>query len=173
MENPVLEAIRARRSIRRFTEEPVSAEAIAAILEAGRFAPSGLNNQPFRFLVVTGADPRRETLAGLTKYARIVREAPALICLFLDAEACYNRTKDCQGAGACMQNLLLAIHSLGLGAVWLGEIINQEPAVTQALGLSSSRYELMAVAALGRPAETGKAVRKDLSEYMIEPFPGS
>ena len=173
MENPVMDAIVNRRSIRRFTDEHVSPDDIAAILEAGRFAPSGLNNQPCRFLVLTGADPRRETLAGMTKYARIVREAPVLICLFLDASGCYNRIKDCQGAGAAMQNMLLCIHSLGLGGVWLGEIINQEPRVTEALSLDSGRYELMAVIALGHPAAKGSSSRMDISEYMIEPFPGS
>src|SRR6218665_1554909 len=49
-ENPVLQAIRQRRSIRRYTDEAVSDEAVRLILEAGIWAPSGLNNQPCRFL---------------------------------------------------------------------------------------------------------------------------
>lgn len=173
MTSPLMNTIRSRRSIRHFTDAPVSAEEINIALEAGRWAPSGLNNQPWRFLVVRGDDPRRATLAGLTKYARIVNEAAALIAVFLAKEDSYNRTKDCQGVGACIQNMLLAVHDLGLGAVWLGEIINQEPRVTEALGLSSEKYELMVVVAMGRPDGEGKSSRKELAELLIEPFEGS
>lgn len=168
-ENSVLDAIRQRRSIRRYTGEPVTDGEVAAILEAGRWAPSGLNNQPWRFLVVRSGEARQEALAGRTKYARIVREAKALFCVFMDHGSGYNRTKDLQGIGACLQNMLLAAHALGLGAVWLGEIINQEPEVTRALGLDDSRLELMAVLAVGRPAQKGASERKPLSELLLEP----
>lgn len=168
---PVLQAIRQRRSIRNFTGQPVSREQIEAVLEAGRFAPSGLNNQPWRFLVVQPGDPRQETLAGHTKYAGIVRRCQALFCVFLDRDVVYNRTKDLQGIGACLQNMLLAVHALGLGGVWLGEIINQEPGVTRALGLDEHALELMAVLAVGHPAQHGSSDRKPLAELMLEPLP--
>lgn len=169
--NPVLEAIRNRRSIRRYTAEPVPREALLAVLEAGRWAPSGLNNQPWRFLVVQAGDPRQEALAGLTKYSHIVRQAAALFCVFLDREIVYNRAKDLQGVGACLQNMLLAAHAQGLGAVWLGEIINQEPRVTEALGLDGQRLELMAVLAAGWPDQKGSSDRKPLEQILLEPLP--
>ena len=168
-DNPVLHAIRQRRSIRRYTAEPVSVGEIEAMLEAGRWAPSGLNNQPWRFLVVRAGEPRQETLAAHTKYAHIVRQAQVLFCVFLDREVVYNRAKDLQGIGACLQNMLLAAHSLGLGAVWLGEIINQEPAVTRALGLDDQALELMAVLAVGRPDQKGASQRKPMHELLVEP----
>lgn len=168
-DNPVLAAMRERRSIRRYTQEPVTLTEIEAILEAGRWAPSGLNNQPWRFLVVRAGDPRQDVLAGKTKYAHIVTRARALFCVFLDREAGYNRSKDLQGVGACLQNMLLAAHAQGLGAVWLGEIINQEPEVTRALGLDQSRLELMAVLAVGRPDQAGSSDRKPLGELLLEP----
>lgn len=170
--NPVLDAIKARRSIRRFTPETVADAEVLAMLEAGRWAPSGQNNQPWRFLAIRADDPRQETLAGLTKYAAIARAARVLICVFLDAESCYSPAKDQQGAGACVQNMLLAAHSLGLGAVWLGEIINQEPKVTTALGLAPSRLALAAVVAVGRPGQRGSSTRKALADLMLEPFGG-
>jgi nitroreductase len=169
-DNPVLDAVRQRRSIRRYTPEPVSAGEIAAVLEAGRWAPSGLNNQPWRFLVVRAGEARQETLALHTKYAHIVRTARVLFCVFLDREGVYNRAKDLQGIGACLQNMLLAAHSLGLGAVWLGEIINQEPAVTKALGLDEQTLELMAVLAVGRPDQKGTSQRKPMSELLVAPM---
>lgn len=173
MNNPVLAAIRERRSIRRFAPDPVDPALLLSILEAGRFAPSGKNNQPWRFLVIPGGDPRQETLAGLTAYAAIVRGARALIALFLDKTVVYSPVKDQQSLGACAQNMLLAAHSLGLGAVWLGEIINREPAVTRALGLPEERYALACVVALGHPAEKGRASRKPLDDLLLEPFPNA
>lgn len=169
---PVLDAIKARRSIRRFTPEPVTDGEVLAMLEAARWAPSGQNNQPWRFLVVRADDPRQEVLAGLTKYGAIIRSARVLVCVFLAKERCYSPAKDQQGAGACLQNMLLAAHSLGLGAVWLGEIINQEPQVTTALGLDPARLQLAAVVAVGRPGQKGAAAREALDDLMLEPFGG-
>jgi nitroreductase len=167
-DNPVLDAIYKRRSIRRYTDEPVSEAEIKELILAAVWAPSGKNNQPWRFLVVRGDDPRREGLAGCTHYDRIVREAPALINVFLEREAMYNEMKDHQAAGSAIQNMLLAAHALGLGAVWLGEIVNQSAQVMDVLGLDSGRYQFMATIALGRPAKEGSSSRKPLTHFMIE-----
>ncbi|QGY38609.1 nitroreductase family protein [Pseudodesulfovibrio cashew] len=169
-DNPVFQALLSRRSIRKYTDEPVSREEIAAILEAGRWAPSGLNNQPWRFLVVTRDDPRHEKLAECTKYSHIVRASAACICVLLEKEAMYNEMKDHQGAGACIQNMLLAIHALDLGAVWLGQIVNDQAASLGALGLDEATYELQAVLALGHPDQKGSSNRKELSELLLEEF---
>jgi nitroreductase len=82
----------------------------------------------------------------------------------------YSATKDHQSVGACIQNMLLALHAQGLGGVWLGEILNQEEQVLQELDLSSGPYELMAVVALGYPAQEGASQRKPLSELLLEDF---
>ncbi|BFR49305.1 nitroreductase family protein [Nitratidesulfovibrio sp. HK-II] len=164
----VLDALHERRSIRRFTDDPVTRDEIVAMLDAARWAPSGLNNQPWRFLAVRRGDPRQEALAGCTKYARIVRDAGVLVAVFLDREACYHPMKDHQGAGACIQNLLLAAHALGLGAVWLGEIVNQALQVEQALALPAGRYEFMALIAAGRPAQRGSSDRVPLENLLLE-----
>ncbi len=166
----VMEAILNRRSIRKFTRDEVSRRDILKILEAGRWAPSGLNNQPWRFLVITSHDSRKEVLEQCTKYGHIVRAANVLIAVFLHKKAKYHHEKDCQGAGACIENMLLAVHGLNLGAVWLGEIINQEDQVHKVLGTDGGSLELMAVIALGHPADGGSSSRKELSELMVEPF---
>jgi nitroreductase len=167
----LFEAIHGRRSIRRFTGEPVGREALTLILAAGSWAPSGLNNQPWRFLVVGRDDPRKEALAGLTKYGHIVRGAAALIVVTLSREEMYHPMKDYQGAGACIQNMLLAIHGMGLGGVWLGEIVNRSPEVLAALGLDPAALELMAVIALGRPDQKGSSSRKPMNELLLGELP--
>lgn len=169
-DNPVFKALFERRSIRKFTDEPVSREDLTAILEAGRWAPSGLNNQPWRFMVIMKDDPRHEGLTECTKYAHIVRASAACIAIMLDKSAMYSEIKDHQGAGACTQNMLLAIHALGLGAVWLGEIINDQEKTLGVLGLNETEYELQVVIALGHPDQKGSANRKPLSELLLEEF---
>lgn len=145
---------------------PVSNADVNKILEAGRWAPSGLNNQPWRFAVVTDRE-LIENVSELTRYSWIVKEAQILIAVFLDTETSYHRIKDAQAVGACLQNMLLEIHSLGLGGVWLGEIIKSDLELRKILGLGDA-LELMAVIALGHPAEKPKQVkRKDLKELIV------
>lgn len=164
---PVLTAIRRRRSVREFTGEPVSQEDVAEILTAGIWAPSGLNNQPWRFVVVRDSEVRRR-LAGLTHYGHIVTAAPLLVVVFLDTEAMYDEMKDHQAAGACIQNMLLAADSLGLGAVWLGQIVKNNSRVNQTLGIDA-RYDLMAVLAIGHPAHRDqKSLRKELNHFLLK-----
>eukprot|EP00831_Metopus_contortus_P081109 TRINITY_DN8454_c0_g2_i1.p2 TRINITY_DN8454_c0_g2~~TRINITY_DN8454_c0_g2_i1.p2 ORF type:complete len:470 (-),score=83.39 TRINITY_DN8454_c0_g2_i1:1553-2962(-) len=169
-DNPTLRAIFERRSIRKYTDDPVSREDIVTILEAGQWAPSGLNNQPWRFMVITRDDPRHAGLAGCTKYAHIVRASSACICVLLKKSAMYSEMKDHQGAGACIQNMLLAAHALDLGAVWLGQIVNDQNATLGVLGIDPADFELQAVITLGHPAQKGSADRKPLSQLMLEDF---
>ncbi|MBC15453.1 putative Nitroreductase [Pseudodesulfovibrio profundus] len=166
--NSILNALHERRSIRKYTDEPVSTESIKTILDAGRWAPSGLNNQPWRFLVVQKGDPRMEKLADCTKYEHIVRRSAACICVLLEKEAMYSEMKDHQGAGACIQNMLLATHALGLGAVWLGQIVNDQSASLAAIDIDENKYELQAVIALGHPDQKGSSERKPLSDLLLE-----
>jgi nitroreductase len=143
---------------------------VASILEAGRWAPSGRNTQAWRFLALRAGDPRADALSRCTKYTRIVQNAAVLICLFLDKKLIYDARKDHQSAGACMQNMLLAAHSLGLGALWIGEIVNQSAQVMDALHLDPDKLEFQAMLALGRPAEPGGADRLPLENLLLEPL---
>ena len=161
----IIEEIKSRRSIRKFSAEPVSDQQIDRILEAGRWAPSGLNNQPWRFAVVKDRGLITE-IAKLTHYGKVVRGAQVLLPVFIATEKIYHREKDIQGIGACLQNMLLEIHSLGLGAVWLGEIIKSNLPIKQLLGLGND-LELMAVIALGWPDERPRATRRKKLEELI------
>lgn len=162
-----IDAIKTRRSVREFTKEIVSDEIIGEILEAGRWAPSGLNNQAWRFIVVQKTDTK-EAISNLTHYGAIVKNAPVLIVVFLDKDNMYDYTKDVQSIGACIQNMLLAIHSFGLGGVWLGEILKNKEMVNKILEAPDS-YELMAVVALGHPVKKARSSdRKELSELVFQ-----
>ena len=154
-ENPIIEAIKKRRSIRQFAREPVSDEDLNRILESGLWAPSGKNNQPWKFAVIR--DPNlRGSLATLTHYSSIIENAPVCIAVFLDHSRVYDRTKDVQAVGASIQNMLLTIHSMESGGVWLGEILQNKEKVGELLRVDKD-LELMAVVALGHP--NGRALR--------------
>lgn len=168
--NPVVDALLSRRSIRKYTDEPITRDEMLAILEAGRWAPSGLNNQPWRFLVIGPDDERKAKLEEATKYGHIVNRADHLVLVFLAKDKMYHAMKDHQSIGACLQNMLLAAHSLDLGGVWLGEIINQEEQVLAILGLDGSDYEFQAVLAFGRPDQKGSSSRIELTDILIEEF---
>ena len=141
------EAIYSRRSIRVYIDKEIEDKEIKAILDAGIWAPSGLNNQPWKFKVIKDQKTKK-TIANFTKYANIIKNAPVSICVFLDKKTMYDRDKDIMAIGACIQNMLLKAYSLGIGSCWLGEILNKKNEVMKALELKSV-YELMAVISLG------------------------
>ena len=162
----MLEKIKSRRSIRTFVSAEVDDRTIDTIIEAGTWAPSGLNNQPWKFVVIKGRE-MLDKLSRQTVYTHVIKNAPVCIAVFLDNKASYHREKDIQAIGACLQNMLLAIHHLGLGGVWLGEILKNRKQVEALLEVPDG-VELMAVVALGHPAEKpGKGTRKSLGQVII------
>jgi len=161
----IRETIKQRRSIREYTDQVPLDEDIQKILEAGIWAPSGLNNQPWKFRIVKDKKERHQ-LAKFTKYADIIQDAPVSICVFLDNSASYNRDKDLLAVGACIQNMLLCAHDMGLGTCWLGEILNKRQQVEKYLEVDSD-YELAAVVTLGYPdEEVTKGCRKKLKTFL-------
>lgn len=166
--NPTITDIQTRRSIRRFSETPVKNEDILAILDSGRWAPSGLNNQPCRFLVLKSTDPRKKKIASLTKYSSLILDADLIVAVFIDNNASYNELRDHQAAGAAIQNMLLAAHSLGLGAVWIGQIANRANEVITELELAGKNLALVAALAIGYPAESPAPNRHPLEHFLLE-----
>lgn len=161
----VLEAINNRRSVRAFKPDPVEQEKIGRMLEAARWAPSGLNNQPWRFRVVTGRE--KDRLAPLTMYGAVILTAPAAIIVCLDLAAVYDRDKDMMGIGACIQNMLLSAHAQGLGCCWIGEILKNKDKVSGVLGLAAD-MELCAVIAVGYSKQrSAGGTRKNMEELMV------
>jgi nitroreductase len=159
-----MEAIFTRRSIRRYTWEPLSESVLRELLEAAMAAPSAGNQQPWHFIVI---DDRATLDRVLTfhPHAQMLREAPAAILVCGDEKLEMYRGYWIQDCSAATQNLLLAAHAKGLGAVWLG--IHPRPervaGMRALMGLPDSIHPL-ALVALGYPAEKkGRAERYDSS----------
>jgi len=168
MDNNIIAAIKKRRSIRRYTGQDIPDNTIEQVLEAGRWAPSGLNNQPWRFIIIKDT-ATIHGLAELTSYGSIIEGCRTCIAVFYHAPSGYNRDRDLMAVGACIQNMLLAAESLGLGAVWLGEILNRADEACALLGTDPG-YELCAVIPLGFPGESPEKDRKPLSSLVIKNF---
>lgn len=119
MGTPVLEAIKNRRSVVRFEETQVKEDNIESILEAGRWAPSWLNKQPWTFIVITDQNIKdRLSKVVPTVFVQGLKEAPVCIAVVVDTtEDPYHFVED--GAVAT-QNMALAAYSLGLYSCWIG-----------------------------------------------------
>ena len=121
-ESIVLENIATRTSIRAYTEELVEQVKIEKMLKAAMAAPTAMNKQPWHFVVVTDKD-QLKALSQTSPYAGMVAKAPLAIIVCGDMlKAIEGGGRDfwIQDASAATQNLLLAAHAMGLGAVWTG-----------------------------------------------------
>lgn len=121
-----LTSIFKRRSIRKFTAQPVEKEKLDIILQAAMSAPTARNVQDWEFLVVTSDEGRRKIEAAHPTGA-IAANAPLSIVVCSNLE----REKTAQGyfaqdCAAAIQNMLLAAHALGLGSVWMGVYPRQD-----------------------------------------------
>ena len=113
-----MEAILTRRSIRKYTKQPVFDEVLKELLEAAMCAPSAGNRQPWCFVVINDRKIMNE-IPKYHPYAQMLKEAPVaiLVCCDSDLQLAELGMEDCSAA---TQNILLAAHAKGLAAVWLG-----------------------------------------------------
>ena len=170
--NEVLEAIRNRRSRFRFKDEKVDMENIKTILEAGRWAPSFGNSQPWEFIVVSDKDliDKLSKIAGnVTIFSERIKHAQFMIAVVVDPEKdSYHFVED--GAVAS-QNMALAAHSLGLAAYWIG-IYNREnkrkSAERQAKELLGvpKEYRMISILPIGKPEREAKSKRRKIDNIV-------
>lgn len=113
-QNATLETIFSRKSVRNYTDQPVSKENLVLLVKAAMAAPTGMNRQPWEFLVIEDKAKMVELSAKLP-YALMMKDAQALIVVIGNPETSAYWFLDCSAAA---QNILLAAESIGLGAVW-------------------------------------------------------
>lgn len=165
----VLDAIQTRVSVRQFTGEKISAEQIETLLRCAMSAPSAINKQPWAFVVVTD-EALLKKMGEAFPYSRCGNGAA---CAFV---MCGDLSKAIEGEGqgfwindvsAATENLLLAAHAMGLGAVWTGVYPSQErtPQVQAMLGLPEQVLP-MCIVPVGVPAEQ-PAVKQKFKEENI------
>jgi 5,6-dimethylbenzimidazole synthase len=182
----IFTAIKERRSCRKFHPEAIGDADIEKILEAGNWAPSSANQQPWEFVVIMnpGIQERifseseickqklfeRSGWKWLEKFPiDFVKEAPVVIAvvgdptksgadMFLDEGTGRGYL---QGCSAAIQNMMLAAHALGLGSLWF--TLFEAAAVRQILSLDAGK-DPVALLCIGKPATTAGTKRKDVHE---------
>ena len=173
----IFEVIRGRRSVRKFKPDPVSDEHLNLILDAAAWAPSAHNQQPWE-LVVTRDQGKKKALAEGHRFARFLPEADVaiVVCSSLKMKKSGKEAQpaveyfEVQDTAAAIQNMLLAAQALGLGTCWVGDFYDEE--VRQIFKIPEE-YGVMAVIALGVPAETAEdgPKRRPVAEYVhLETF---
>lgn len=143
----VLNAIKKRRSIRKFSDQPVEWDKIVNITEAGRFAPSAGNLQNWKFIVVTDKGKRKQ-LAEACMNQMWMASAPVIIAVVSKPEKTIHYYGDAgekyttQNAACAAMNMLLEAYEEGLGACWVSGF--DEEIVAEILGIPSrARPEIM------------------------------
>ena len=184
----VMQAIRERRSIRKYRPDPIPEEALHTVLEAARWAPSWANTQCWRLILVRDQETKSklaETLrskkpGGKNSATDAVREAPVVIvaCAERGLSGCYTNEEQQRvpstdkgewwfmfDVGLAMQNVTLAAHSLGLGTVHIGLFDTGE--VTRILGIPDN-IAVVALMVLGWPNEQPPTrPRKEIGEFVF------
>lgn len=185
----LFDAIKTRRSIRRYTDATVDDNAVEKILDAGRWAPSWANTQCCRFVVVR--DPAiksqiADSLIAVVKKAdqamdnpgkEAVNTVPVLIvvCAEMNKSGCSHGNTEFVtdkgdwfmfDAALAVQNMVLAAHGLGLGTVIIGAF--DAPQVEKILGVPDG-YRVVTLVPVGVPAREGKAPpRNELSDITLK-----
>ncbi|MCX7797224.1 MAG: nitroreductase family protein [Melioribacter sp.] len=148
-----LQAILTRRSIRKFENKEIAEELIIKLLEAAMYAPSARNTQPWHFVVINDRK-KLDEIPRLHPYADMCYDAPLAIMVCGDLNLEPLEGYIAINCAAATQNLLLAAHDLGLGAVWLGVYPRKErmEKLSKFFGLPSNIIPVSLVA-IGYPAE--------------------
>jgi nitroreductase len=158
----LLDVMYSRRSIRAFTDEPVSDEQVEAILKAGMAAPSAQNLQPWHFVVICKRK-KLDALAGVHKYAHMLEKAPLAIVVCGDQEISSKHWVE--DTCAATQNILLAATALGLGGVWVSIYPkNKHQKMVRELLDIPDHVGVLCVLAIGHPAEK----KKTRTQYNTE-----
>jgi nitroreductase len=150
-----LKAIFERRSIRKYTEEPVSDDDLNILLKAAMAAPSAGNRQSWEFIIIRDS----EVLNAMIDYHpsggyNMLGHAPLAIVVCGDAKKEMYESLWIQDCSAATENILIAAQSLGLGAVWLGvhPMEDRIAKIKKLLGLPEKIIPL-SVVSVGHPAE--------------------
>jgi len=164
--NEVLNAIKNRRTIRKFKSDPIDEEKLQMILEAGRWAPSFSNLQPWRFIVTRDQGTKKE----LDKAAREtvlhlgINEAPIVILVCVDRRV--DPIHAIETGAAATQNMALAAHSLGLGAGWIGVWGTEAEIAIKKLFQLPETTRVVALLPIGIPDESPEGDRKPLETFV-------
>jgi len=157
-----VDLILSRRSIRNYENKDIPEEILKQILETGRQAPSAVNRQPIRFVVVNDHDILKNLCDNL--FTRFVKYAPLVIVGCANTKSLLTGKWAVVDATIAMQNMVIAAWSLGIGSCWIGAC--NEKKVKEFLSISD-KWKVVAVLTFGYPAEQPKQRKKKPFDKMF------
>ena len=173
--NQFLEGLKARRSVRKFQDKPVSQETLQTLMEAVQWSPSWANTQCWEVIVVRQADIKeklQETLSKGNPATKAIVTAPVVLCLCgrLESSGYYKNQVTTKfgdwfmfDLGIATQSLCLAAQNLGLGTVIIG--LFDHDRAKSILGVPQG-FELVTMIPLGFPAKEPSAPkRREIEEF--------
>ena len=153
-----LEAIRKRRSVRKYTGEPIPRKDLEKIVDAGRLAATGSNRQPWDFVVVTD----QAMVERLKVAAEWMEKAAAIIAVVMDPSSRWW----VEDGSAAVENMLIASTALGYGSCWLeGYTLPHEEEFKELLGVPKEK-RLLTLVPIGVPAEEPTREKRSLKEVL-------
>ena len=162
----LMETIRNRRAIRKFKPDPIAEEKLQMILEAGRWAPSFSNLQPWKFVVVK--DPGLKNALDQTAKKSVlhwgIHEAPVVVLVCADSRV--DPLHAIETGAAATQNMTLMAHEIGLGAGWLGIAGTEAETAIQKLLQFPETMRVVSLVPIGIPAESPRISRKPLEDLV-------
>jgi len=162
-----LELVKARYACRSYQSRPIEEEKLFRVLEAARFAPSGSNRQPWKFVMVQDQEIKRRLVRACANQ-RFVATAPVVIAgcgLMPDRMMSCGVPGDPVDLAIAMEHLALAATAEGLASCWIGAFSQDE--VREVLGIPATA-KVIELMALGYPADTPRPkTRKPLSEIVV------
>jgi len=150
----LLDVILSRRSIRRYENKEIPKDVLDKIVEAGRQAPSAANRQPYRFVIVTDSEIKKE-LKG--RFSRFLKDAPVVIVGCANPKALLTGKWATVDTTIALENMALAAWSLGVGSCWIGSF-NEEK--TKELLKIPEDWKVVALVTFGYAAEQPKPRKK-------------
>lgn len=153
-----LEAIRHRRSVRRYKNALIPKDDLETIVDAGRLAATGSNQQPWDFVVVT----EKPMIVNFKVSGAWIESASAVIVVVMDPKSRWW----VEDGAAAIENMLLASTALGYGSCWVeGDALPHEDTIKSLLGIPVDK-RVMALIPIGIPAEVPNPRKKPLEEVL-------
>ncbi|MBQ9045590.1 MAG: nitroreductase family protein [Oscillospiraceae bacterium] len=161
----VMEAIKARYSVRKYADKPIEPEKLAQIAEAGRLAPTASNQQMNKHIIVTDKDLIRQ-MVDACEGQKWIETAPAILveCASGDRTMICGQSARSMDGAIAMSYMTLEAVSLGLQFCWLGWF---QPEKVRALLNIPEDYVVIAVAPVGYPAVNGKRSKKKTLDEVV------
>ena len=157
-----VDLILSRRSIRRYENKDIPEEILKQILETGRQAPSAVNRQPIRFVIVNDHDLLKNLCNNLI--TRFVKHAPLAIVGCANTKSLLTGKWAVVDATIAMENMVISAWSLGIGSCWIGAC--NEKKVKKLLKIPDE-WKVVALLTFGYPAEKPKEKKKKSFEEMF------